>query len=299
MSQERPLISFDYAAKTVLRDPANFGILSGFLSELLNKDVAVQEILESESLKDNEFEGTNRVDMKVKIDNAEIVVVEIQFEHEADFLQRTLFGVSKAITSQHLKGESFNDIKKVYSIDIIYFNLSQSIDYIYSGKTNFTGMHTKEELKLTDDKRRFYSAEQIGDIYPEYYIIEVNKFDEMIRTRFDEWIYFLKTDKVKQEFSAKGLGEAKDKLDYMKLSPEAQAEYDRKMNRRSSFNSAMDTARKEGKFEGITEGELIGETRGEKKAFRKVAAKMLSQGKTEKDVAEFLDIPLDKVRDYV
>jgi len=48
---DRPLISFDYAAKTVLRDPANFGILSGFLSELLNKDVAVQEILESESLK--------------------------------------------------------------------------------------------------------------------------------------------------------------------------------------------------------------------------------------------------------
>ncbi|MDR2581920.1 MAG: Rpn family recombination-promoting nuclease/putative transposase [Fibromonadaceae bacterium] len=114
MSQERPLISFDYAAKTVLRDPANFGILSGFLSELLNKDVAVQEILESESLKDNEYEGTNRVDMKVKIDNAEIVVVEIQFEHEADFLQRTLFGVSKAITSQHLKGEKFNYIKKVY-----------------------------------------------------------------------------------------------------------------------------------------------------------------------------------------
>jgi len=29
MPQDRPLISFDYAAKTVLRDPANFGIFSG------------------------------------------------------------------------------------------------------------------------------------------------------------------------------------------------------------------------------------------------------------------------------
>jgi predicted transposase/invertase (TIGR01784 family) len=256
MSQDRPLISFDYAAKTVLRDPANFGILSGFLSELLNKDVAVQEILESESLKDNAIEGINRVDMKVKINNAEIVVVEIQFEHEADFLQRTLFGVSKAVTSQHKKGESFNDVKKVYSIDIVYFNLSQSLDYIYSGKTNFTGMHTNEELKLSEDKKCFFGTEQIGDIYPEYYIIEVNKFDETIRTRFDEWIYFLKTDEVKKEFSAKGLEEAKDKLDYMKLSSEEQAEYDRKMNKRSSFNSAMDTARMEGKFEGKAEEKL-------------------------------------------
>jgi len=254
MSQERPLISFDYAAKTVLRDPANFGILSGFLSELLNKDVAVQEILESESLKDSEFEGTNRVDMKVKINNSEIVVVEIQFEHEADFLQRTLFGVSKAITSQHIKGEKFNDIKKVYSIDIIYFNLSQSLDYIYNGRTNYIGMHTKEELKLAADKKVFYGTECIGDIYPEYYLIEVNKFDKTILNKFDEWIYFLKTDEVKKEFTAKGLDEAKEKLDYLKLSPEAQAEYDRKMNRRSSFTSVMDTAR--------MEGELVGEARG-------------------------------------
>jgi len=219
MSQDRPLISFDYAAKTVLRDPANFGILSGFLSELLNKDVAVQEILESESLKENVIEGINRVDMKVKIDNSEIVVVEIQFEHEVDFVQKTLFGVSKAITSQHRKGELFNDIKKVYSIDIIYFD------------------------------RSLYAAEQFGDIYPEYYLIEVNKFDEKIRTRFDEWIYFLKKDEVKQEFTAKGLEEAKEKLDYLKLSLEEQAEYDRKMNKRSSFNSVMLTARLEEKIE--------------------------------------------------
>jgi predicted transposase/invertase (TIGR01784 family) len=270
MPQERPLISFDYAAKTVLRDPANFGILSGFLSELLCKDVAVQEILESESLKDSEYEGTNRVDMKVKIDNAEIVVVEIQFEHEADFLQRTLFGVSKAITSQHRKGEKFNDIKKVYSIDVIYFNLSQGLDYIYKGSTNYIGMHTKEELKLASDKKAFYGTECINDIYPEYYLIEVKKFDEMIRSRFDEWIYFLKTDEVKKEFTAKGLDEAKEKLDYLKLSLEEQTEYDRKMNRRSSFTSAMDTAK--------MEGELVGEARGRAEGILQTARKMKLEG---------------------
>jgi predicted transposase/invertase (TIGR01784 family) len=276
MPQDRPLISFDYAAKTVLRDPSNFGILSGFLSELLCRDVAVQEILESESLKDSEYEGANRVDMKVKIDDAEIVVVEIQFEHEADFFQRTLFGVSKAITSQHRKGERFNDIKKVYSIDIIYFNLSQSLDYIYNGRTSYIGMHTKEELKLTEDRKAFYGTENIGDIYPEYYLIEVKKFDETIGNKFDEWIYFLKTDEVKNDFTAKGLAEAKEKLDYLKLSLEEQAAYDRKMNHRSSFTSVMETAKMEGEFRGRAEGKAEGLAEGILQTARKMKSKGIS-----------------------
>jgi len=48
---ERTIISFDYAIKNILRDKANFDVLSGFLTELLNKQVVVQEILESEGNK--------------------------------------------------------------------------------------------------------------------------------------------------------------------------------------------------------------------------------------------------------
>ena len=171
------------------------------------------------------------------------MVVEIQFEHEADFVQKILFGVSKAITSQHVKGELFNDIKKVYSIDIIYFD------------------------------RSLYAAEQLGDIYPEYYLIEVNKFDEKIRTLLDEWVHFLKTDEVKPEFTAKGLAEAKEKLDYLKLSLEEQAEYDRKMDKRSSFKSVMHTARLEGELAGKIEGKLEGEAIGVKKTAKNMKTK--------------------------
>ncbi|MDR2581921.1 MAG: hypothetical protein LBC75_00390, partial [Fibromonadaceae bacterium] len=98
-------------------------------------------------------------------------------------------------------------------------------------------MHTKEELKLAADKKDFYGTECIGDIYPEYYLIEVNKFDKTIRNRFDEWIYFLKTDEVKKEFTAKGLAEAKEKLDFLKLPLEEQAKYDHKKDNESSFKS--------------------------------------------------------------
>jgi flagellar biosynthesis/type III secretory pathway protein FliH len=103
----------------------------------------------------------------------------------------------------------------------------------------------------------------------------------MIRSRFDEWIYFLKTDEVKQEFSAKGLSEAKDKLDYMKLSPDAQAEYDRKMNRRSSFNSVMDTARMEGEFEGEARGRAEGKAEGRAEGRAEGKAEGKAEGRAE------------------
>ena len=84
---ERPIISFDYAIKDILRDKANYDILSGFLTELLEKPVTVQEVLESEgntarsttvagkSDKTRKAKNTgkvSRLDLKAKIDDGEI-----------------------------------------------------------------------------------------------------------------------------------------------------------------------------------------------------------------------------------
>jgi len=49
----RKLISFDWAIKKILRSKANFGILEGFLSELLFTDIQIVDILEKVKLKDN------------------------------------------------------------------------------------------------------------------------------------------------------------------------------------------------------------------------------------------------------
>jgi len=39
------LVRFDWAVKKLLRSKANFGILEGFLSELLKKDIKIDSIL--------------------------------------------------------------------------------------------------------------------------------------------------------------------------------------------------------------------------------------------------------------
>src|ERR1035437_4766453 len=94
----RKLITLDWAMKRLLRSKANFEILEGFLSELLNEDIVILEILESESNKESKADKFNRVDLKVKNSVGEIIIIEVQYEREFDYLQRMLYGTSRAIT---------------------------------------------------------------------------------------------------------------------------------------------------------------------------------------------------------
>ena len=57
MPEERTLISFDWALKSILRQKDNFDILEGFLSDLLNDEIKIIELLESES---NREYGTDK-----------------------------------------------------------------------------------------------------------------------------------------------------------------------------------------------------------------------------------------------
>lgn len=49
MEQKDRYIRFDWAAKRLLRNKANFGVLEGFLTVLLGENIRILEILESES----------------------------------------------------------------------------------------------------------------------------------------------------------------------------------------------------------------------------------------------------------
>ncbi|MCI5117909.1 MAG: hypothetical protein D3913_08110, partial [Candidatus Electrothrix sp. LOE1_4_5] len=86
----RKLVSFDWAMKKLLRSKANFDILEGFLSELLKEDIHILEILESESNKEEQQDKFNRVDLKVRNQDNELVIIEVQYDRELDYLQRIL-----------------------------------------------------------------------------------------------------------------------------------------------------------------------------------------------------------------
>ena len=66
-------------SKKILRSKAHFGILEGFLSELLFTDIQILEVLESESNQENAENKFNRVDIKVKDTQQRILIIEIQY----------------------------------------------------------------------------------------------------------------------------------------------------------------------------------------------------------------------------
>jgi predicted transposase/invertase (TIGR01784 family) len=223
----KKLIRFDWAVKKLLRNKANFGILEGFLSELLFEDIRIEKILESEGNQETENDKYNRVDILTQNSKNELIIVEIQNTYEIDFFHRMIYGTSKALIENISLGQPYSEIKKVISINIVYFDLGQGKDYVYKGKTNFEGLHEKDTLQLSIQQKQTFTKKEISNFFPEYYIIKVNKFDDIAKDTLDEWVYFLKNSEVKDEFKAKGLAEAKEVLDIMRLDKEQQYGYNR------------------------------------------------------------------------
>ena len=223
----KKLIRFDWAVKKLLRNKANFVVLEGFLSELLFDDIKIQKILESESNQETENDKYNRVDILTQNSKNELIIVEIQNTYEIDFFHRMIYGTSKTLIENISLGQPYSEIKKIISINIVYFDLGQGKDYVYKGKTNFEGLHEKDTLQLSIQQKQTFTKKEISDFFPEYYIIKVNKFNDIAKDTLDEWVYFLKNSEVKDEFKAKGLAEAKEVLDIMRLDKEQQYGYNR------------------------------------------------------------------------
>ena len=105
-------IRFDWAMKRLLRNKANFAVLEGFLTTLLNEKIVIQKLLESESNQEDEFDKYNRVDMLAENSKGELILIEVQNNNEYAYFQRMLFGTSKLVTEYINRGiQFFHDIR--------------------------------------------------------------------------------------------------------------------------------------------------------------------------------------------
>ena len=249
----KKLIQFDWAIKRLLRNKANFVVLEGFLSELLFDDIAIEQILESEGNQEEEDDKFNRVDILTKNSKNELIIIEIQSTYEIDYFHRMAYGTSKAISENHKLGDKYSNVKKVISINIVYFDLGQGQDYIYKGRTDFKGLHQKDLLELSEKQKKTFLKEEVADIFPEYYLLKVNQFNDVAKDTLDEWVYFLKNSEVKDSFRAKGLQEANEVLDIMRLPKDDQYGYNRYMDSLSLKASEMYTLETEAKFKAKDE----------------------------------------------
>jgi PD-(D/E)XK nuclease family transposase len=295
----RTLISFDWALKRVLRQKVNFSILEGFLSVLLNRNIIILNLLESEANTDDNYQKINRVDMLVENEQKERIIIELQYSKEFDFFQRMLFATSKHLTETLPKGKLYQDIKKVYSINLIYFDLGHGTDYVYHGKTEFRGIHQNDVLGLSIKQQELFSKQAVYELYPEYYVIKINNFDDVAKDSLDQWIYYFKNNEVKDDFNAQGLTEVKAQLQFDELSEQERQAYREYEKDLLSQKSTLFTAR----IEGMAEGEQIGLEKGEQIGLEKGREEERKKAEAEKKAIarqmKIDGIPIEIISKYI
>ena len=291
MEVNNKYIRFDWAVKRMLRDKANFAVLEGLITVLTGEKVTIMELLESEGNQEHASDKFNRVDIKAKNSKDEIIIVEVQLTRQLYFLHRMLYGVSKAITEHIEIGQMYDKVKKVYSINILYFDLGKGNDYLYHGKTVFTGVHTGDNLVVNTKEADEIRMTAPENVFPEYYIIRVNEFNDVAVTPIEEWLDYLKNNRIKDDTSTPGLREAREKLLYMTMTDADRRAYDAHMDDIMVQNDVLDTA----KMEGLEQGRAEGRAEGERVKALEIARKMKSRGASLADIMDFTGLSEDDI----
>ena len=295
MEQDNTYIRFDWAMKHMLRDKANFGILEGLISVLLGEDVKIVELLESESNQNSDDDKFNRVDIKAKNSKGHLIIVEVQLTRQLYYLQRILYGTCKAITEHINIGEKYDQVKKVYSISILYCDYGRGDDYVYHGETRFKGIHTGNDLLVSTKEEGVIVPHLPREVFPEYYLVRVNVYDKIPETPLDEWMEYLKTGKVKEDTRTPGLQEVKKKLQYLSMSAKERREYDAHMDNIMVQNDVLDTARDEGYTEGRAEGLEEGIEKGRAQETTRLAGNMITSGMDDSLISAITGLSLQEI----
>ena len=307
MNVENKYIRFDWVVKRMLRDKANFDVLEGLITVLLGERVHIVDILESEGNQETAEDKFNRVDVKAVNDRDEIFIVEVQLTRQLYYLERILYGVAKTLT-EHIKlGNLYNEVKKVYSISIVYFDLGQGKDYLYHGQTTFEGVHSHDILQVSTKENALIKMKTPKQVFPEYFIIRVNEFNDVARTPLEEWLDYLKNGHIKDDTTAPGLSEAKEKLQFLTMSNEDRRAYERHLDAIMVQEDVLNVAkleglaegraegREEGREEGLAEGRAEGRAEGEKANALNIARRMKAKGFAAEDIADMTGLAAEEI----
>ena len=300
-------IRFDWAIKRLLRQKANFDVLEGFLTVFLNEKVEILEILESEGNQKAEDDKFNRVDIKAKNSKGEIIIVEVQNTSELYYLERILYGVAKAITEHINLGDTYKEVKKVYSISILYFDLGKGADYLYVGQNKFIGVHTHDQLMVSSKEKGTIVRKSPSEIFPEYILVRVNEFNKVAVTPLEEWVAYLKNGIIKDDTTAPGLQEARKKLLYYSMTDAERYAYDEHINAVMIQNDVLGNARdegmrlgleqgiKQGIKQGIEQGIEQGKAQGVNEERQRLAKTMLGMGESVDKIAIYTGLSKEEI----
>jgi predicted transposase/invertase (TIGR01784 family) len=253
MSNDKPLVSFDYGIKYLLRDKGDYGVVEGFISALLKtrgyKDIKIISLLESESNKEDSKNKRSLADLIVEDEDHNKYIVEIERNVKDSFIHKSLFNTSRLIVDNLAQREDYTQILKVFHISLLYFPVGNGNGAIYHGKTIIHEIETNDKLSVHIKNQETGEVFDATDILPEYFYISVPLFNDRLEKEIDDWLHVMKYDEVPTNYHSPYMVQVAEKLSILKMTPEERVRYSYYQKKLYNDRDELQAAEARGKTE--------------------------------------------------
>ena len=273
----------DVIFKNLFSKVGNEDLLKEFLEEIVGIKIKKIEIQKEVELnKSHTKEKVGRLDLRVKINENIIVIIEMQLEDKCKMNKRAMYYAGKIMGNSLEVGQTYNQIKDMYVISILNYNMLETEEY-------------NTDTVILDSKYRKYIV--IDGI--KFYFIELPKFREQVKvpkTKLEEWLTFIDYENMEMVNMA---------IAQNKLVEKAQKEYEYltgdEATKRWQFlreKAILDerAAYINGKTKGKEEGKIVGRKEGKKIAKIETAKAMLKDKVNIEIIEKYTDISQKELR---
>lgn len=279
---EKPLISFDYAIKYLLKNKGDYDIIEGFISALFASQgyppIKINALLDTESNKEGLEMKKSIADLVVEDGEGNKYIVEIERAYTPNFMHKACFNSSRLVVDGIYGNQDYTTIKKIFHISLLYFSTKEMQKPVYHGKTIVHEVDTKHpvDVSIANEGLVIFNT---PNVFPEYFFISVPMFDDVINSEIDEWLYVMKHSEIKQGFKSPYMAKVAERLSVIKMSSEERNEYIYYQKQSVHSQDILNAARAEGEAKGI----------------KKTALNMLKQKLDDKLISSVTGLSLEEI----
>jgi len=251
---DKPLISFDYAIKYLLKNKGDYDIIEGFISALFAAEgyppVRINALLESESNKESLELKKSIADLVVEDAEGNKYIVEIERAYTPNFMHKACFNSSRLVIDGIYGNQDYTSIKKVFHISLLYFTTKKMQRPIYHGKTIIHEVDTAHPVDIRIANQGLIMFDT-PNIFPEYFFISVPMFDDVIHGEIDEWLYVMKHSDTKESFKSPYMKKVAERLTVLKMNTDERNTYFHYLKEAVHSQDVLTAAEAKGEARGV------------------------------------------------
>ena len=289
----------DYFVRYFFTDKGGEKVLLDFINAVMisanMKTFKSVEILNPFNLKKNYSDKETIVDVKCITKNGTVVIIEVQLSGNSRFPERILYYWSTNYSKLLNKGEGYEDLTPVISINLLNFNLNKKDSNVHSCYMIYD---TKNKRLLTD--------------HLQIHIIELKKFkfkDKSLTKDLNYWLGFFTTKNMEEYMSEivkekPIMEEAHKRYNNFIRSRLMMSEYEKKEIYQYDKQIMLKDERREGIKEGIKKGKLEGMKKGKLEGLKEgriseqisMATAMKKDGADINLISKYTGLTIDEIK---